>query len=142
MGLLAKQQRSGLFTRRGGVFAAVVVAHALGLVLAVHARTRVEPPPVVAVMQVALLNEIQPVEKPPELPQPKIEVPPPTEIVIPLVNIPVIDMPDSRAIVAVATPAPPPPPAAPVATRSDEPVMLDIDQVDYLQQPDLRYPRA
>jgi protein TonB len=111
------------------------------LVLAVNARTRVAPPAPVALMKVAFLDEKVVPEAPPDLPPPTIELPPPAEIVIPLVLIPALDVPDSRALTAVAPP-PPPPAATPVVARSQEPVMLDVDQVDYLRLPEPRYPRA
>lgn len=142
MGLLAKPSRSGLLTQRGGVLAVVTMLHVLGLVLAVHARTHVAPAPPAVLLKVAFLDENRPVETPPTLPPPRIEVPPPVEIVMPLVDMPAIDMPNSRAIIAVVTPPPQPPAAATVPLRSDEPVMLDIEQVDYLRVPEPRYPRA
>jgi len=119
--------------------------HVLGVVLAVHARTRVESPPQPVLLKVAFLNESTPVEPPPTLPPPTLAPPPPVAIVVPLVDIPAIEVPEVRTVAAVVAPPPPQPPlplSTPAMARSDEPVMLDIDQVDYIQQPELRYPRA
>jgi periplasmic protein TonB len=60
--------------------------------------------------------------------------------VMPVVLIPVIDVPDSRAL--TTPPQPPPPAVKQVVARSEEPVMLDVDQVDYIRMPAPRYPRA
>lgn len=140
MGLLVKPSTGGLLTRRGGAFAVVAGLHVIALVIAVHARVHAEAPVEASLMQVALLDESRPQEAPPELPPPKIEPPPPPDIQMPVVLIPVIDVPDSHAI--SAAPPPPPPAARPMLVRSDEPVMLDVDQVDYIRMPEPRYPRA
>lgn len=142
MGLLAKPPRGGLLTRRGGIFAVVTGLHVLGLVLAAQARSRVEPAPQPVLLKVAFLNESTPVEPPPALPPPTLAPPPPVAIVVPLVDIPVIEVPEVRTLAAEAAPPPSLPLPTPVMARSEEPVMLDIDQVDYIQQPELRYPRA
>ncbi len=140
MGLLAKPSQGGLLTRRGGAFAAVVALHVAALVVAVNVRVRADEPAKVSVIKVAFVETTTPQEAPPELPPPKVDPPPPPEFEMPVVLIPVIDVPDSHAI---ATPPPPPPPAVrQVVARSDEPVMLDVDQVDYIRMPEPRYPRA
>jgi protein TonB len=141
MGLLAKPSKSGLFTRRGGAFAAVAGLHVVALVIAVNARVRAaDEPAQVSLLKVAFLQERTPQEPPPELPPPRLEQPPTPEIEMPVVLIPAIDVPDLRAI--TTPPTPPPPTATPVLARSDEPVLLDESQVDYLREPAPRYPRA
>lgn len=140
MGLLAKPSKGKAFTQRSGALAGVIGLHLVVLVVAINARMNVDRPPVAASIQVALLaDESPPHEAPPELPPPQLQ--PPPDMDIPPILVPVIDIPDSRAI-AVAQPPPPPPVAAPVVARREEPVMLDVDQVDYIRLPDPRYPRA
>jgi protein TonB len=140
MGLLAKPSHGGLFTRRGGGFALVAGLHALALVVAINMRAPADEPVEVAAIKVAFLDESTQQEAPPELPQLKVEPPPPPDIQMPVVLIPVIDVPDTRAI--TAPPQPPPPAIKQVVAKSDEPVMLDVDQVDYIRMPEPRYPRA
>lgn len=141
MGVLAKPSHGGLLTRRGGGLAAVAALHIVALVVAINVRARADEPVEVSVMKVAFLDESAPQqEAPPELPPPRVEPPPPPEFDLPVVLIPVIDVPESRAI---STPPPAPPPAVrQVVARSDEPVMLDVDEVEYLRMPEPRYPRA
>jgi protein TonB len=140
MGLLAKPSPGGLFTRRGGAFAAVAGLHLVALVIAVNARMRTDKPVEVNLMKVAFLDESAPQDTPPELPPPKLEQPPIPEIDMPVVLIPVIDVPNLRAV--TTPPTPPPPAVMPVVARSDEPVMLDDSQIDYLREPEPRYPRS
>jgi periplasmic protein TonB len=142
MGLLAKPIHGKVFTQRSGVLTAVIGLHLVVLAMAVNSRMKLDPPPATATIEVALLvGENPPQEAPPELPQPRLEQPP--DLDTPPILVPVIDIPESRAVAAPPPPPPSPPPAAaPVVATQDEPVMLDVDQVDYIRLPDPRYPRA
>ncbi len=134
MGILSTPPRSGLLSRRGAVFAAVAALHLVALVAALHARGPVVAEEVAAPIQMAILQEDPPREAPPKLELP----PPPAEIVVPRIDIPVIAIPESQAIVpppVVAAVEPPQVVApSPVVAQSAAPVMLDVDKVDYQRQ--------
>ena len=120
---------------------AVAVLHIVVLVVAVYARTRITVEPEVVRIQMAILQEDTPQEAPPQL-----ELPPPPEMAMPPIEVPVIDIPDSQAITPPPPPVvaavAPPPIAAPVAEQSTAPVVLDENDVSYLRMPEPRYPRA
>lgn len=136
MGVLVASSRGGLLTRRGGALAAVIALHVIAAALLLTARIRLDEQPQPSLIRVAFLEESAPREAPP-----KLEPPPPVQVVMPRIEVPVFDFPESRAI--TAAPAPVPPPAAPpVVAQTETPVMLDVDEVDYLRPPALQYPRA
>jgi protein TonB len=137
MGLLITPARGELLTRRGGAFSAVVALHVVAVWLLLHGNVNAdeeatEQPIKVVFVQQEMVREAAPV-------RPQME-PVAVEVVIPQVTVQ-IDYTPATAI--TAAPAPTPPPAAePVLAQSDQPVMIDIEEVDVLREPAPRYPRA
>jgi protein TonB len=136
MGLLTARPPGSGFARRGGAMIFVTALHvaAVGVLLNLHYGERVEPGS--APIKVVHLGMDRPeMTPPPQLPVELLPAPP-VELVVPLIDIQ-LAAPQPTAI----TP-PPPRPAAPVAValRENGPVMLDVDQVDYLRRPQVRYP--
>lgn len=122
---------------RSGAMAGVVGLHVVAISLLLHMRYADRPEPVPAAIAVMNLQTQDQVHEPrPELPLELVE-PPPIDVVVPLVTIH-LETPPPTAI----TPPPRPPVPLPVAVQHQGPVMLDVDDVDYLREPAPRYPRA
>lgn len=138
MGLLTKNRSAGeLMARRGGAMAGVIALHAIVVGALLHMRHAERPEPVATAIRVVNLQTPERGEEPqPELPVELVESPP-IDIVVPLVNIQ-LPAPPPTAI----TPPPPPVQARPVAVQHDGPVMLEVDEVDYLIAPAPRYTRS
>jgi protein TonB len=143
MGILSNSFWNALLSRRGAVLAAVAGLHVVVLVAAVQARTRVTLAPEPARIHVAIIEDDAPHETPPQL-----EVPPPPRLVIPTIEMPVVEIPESQTITPLSPPqgvaaiAPPPPAAAPALVQSTAPVVLADNEIDYQRMPEPRYPRA
>lgn len=135
MGLLAANPPQSLLARRGVALLFVTGLHVafVATLLGMKYGERVDlVPQSIKVLNLTAHNSFD--EPEPEIPV-ELEPPPPVEMVVPLIHI---QMPPPPTAI---TP-PPPRPAAPVqvALRDDTPVMLDVDQVDYMRKPQLRYP--
>lgn len=141
MGILNPQSREKSWTQRSGALAGVALLH--GVVVAGLLHMRSSPPPAVAeiAIQVVNLATVTQESPPPELPVATLL--PPPEVAIPVVPIHI-------ALPAQVIPSPPPASPAPAvaarpmpaAPRSEGPVMLEVDEVDYVRLPEPRYPRA
>jgi protein TonB len=136
MGLLTANPPRSVFARRGGAMVCVTALHVavVAMLLNVTYGERVEPG--AQSIKVVTLTMDRPFDEPaPDIPV-ELEPPPPVEMVVPLIHIQLPTPPPS----AITPPPPHPAAARPVALRDDAPVMLDVDQVDYLRKPQLRYP--
>jgi len=122
--------------------AAVIGLHLVALVAALHARARQQHPVEVPAVRMTFLQEASPVPQPaPELPPPQLDHIPPPQIEVPVVLIPLVEVPEPQAVTAVL---PPPPPAAapPVVVASTEPPLLSAQEVEYIRRPEPQMPRA
>lgn len=137
MGLLSTPTRSELLTHRGGAFTAVVALHVVAVALLLQSKVRADEEPTEQPIKVVFVQQEAPREAPPVKPQLETL---PVEVHIPPVIIH-IDHTPPRAITAAPAPTPPPA-AAPVVVHDNQPVMVDIEEVDVLREPAPRYPRA
>jgi protein TonB len=137
MGLLTTPARGELLTRRGGAFTAVVALHVVAVWLLLQGNVRADEEATEQPIKVVFVEQAAMREAPPVRPQ--LE-PVAVEVVIPQVTVQ-IDYAPPTAITAAPAPTPPPA-AAPVLAQSDQPVMIDIEEVDVLREPAPRYPRA
>lgn len=140
MGLLSSPTRGELLTRRGGAFAAVVALHVCAVSLLLHSKVRSDEDSAAQAIKVVFVQQPKPREAPPVRPQPEQL---PVEVHIPPVHIQIEQAPP-RAITAAPAPMPPPAatPAPAALVQHDQPVMIDIEEVDVLRPPAPRYPRA
>jgi protein TonB len=136
MGLLTASPPGSVFARRGGAMIFVTALHVavVGVLLHMHYGERVEMAG--EPIKVVHLG----VDRPDLTPAPHIPVEllpaPPVELVVPLIDIQLAAPPPT----AITPPPPHPAAPVPVALREEGPVMLDVDQVDYLRRPQVRYP--
>jgi len=137
MGLLSVPTRRDLLTRRGGAFTAVVAVHVVAVSLLLQSKVRADEEAPEQPIRVVFVQQQTPREAPPVRPQLETL---PVEVHIPPVAIQ-IDYTPPRAITAAPAPTPPPA-AAPVVVHDNQPVMVDIQEVDVLREPAPRYPRA
>lgn len=140
MGLLSTPTRSELLTRRGGAFTAVVAMHVVAVSLLLQSKVRADDDVPEQPIKVVFVQQEAPREAAPVRPQLETL---PVEVHIPPVAIQ-IDYTPPRAISAAPAPTPVPaaPAAAPVVVHDNQPVMVDIEEVDVLREPAPRYPRA
>lgn len=137
MGLLSTPTRSEFLTRRGGAFTAVVAMHAVAVLLLLQSKVRADEEAPEQPIQVVFVQQEAPRDAAPVRPQLETL---PVEVQIPPVIIQIDYTPPSAL---TAAPAPTPPPAAaPVVVHDNQPVMVDIQEVDVLREPAPRYPRA
>lgn len=133
MGLLAANLPRNHFARRGGALLFVTGLHVafVATLLGLQYGERIDLAPQ-SIRIVHLTTPPATDEPAPQIPV-ELETPPPVEMVVPLINI---ELP------APPSPITPPRPAAPVQVvlRDDTPVMLDVDQVNYLHKPPFRFP--
>lgn len=140
MGLLSSPTRGELLTRRGGAFAAVVALHVFAVSLLLHSKVRADEDSAARAIKVVFVQQPKLHEAPLVRPQPELL---PVEVHIPPVLIQIEQAPP-RAITAAPAPMPAPaaPPAPAALVQHDQPVMIDIEEVDVLRPPAPRYPRA
>jgi protein TonB len=135
MGLLSGNEPRGLLAQRGGAFVFVTALHVavVAVLVNMHYGERVElVTPSIKVVNFSL-------EQPALAPAPEIPVvlePPPMDVVVPLVDVQIMAPPPT----AITAPPPRPAQARQVVLRDEGPVMLGVDEVNYLHQPPLRYP--
>lgn len=140
MGLMRSSPRHGRTAGRAGAFVAVVGLHVVAVAGLLHMRysERIKPEPAI---QVVSLSMDQPAEEAPPAPKVELMEPPPVDVVVPLVTIDI-----AQPMTAIT---PPPPQRAqpvrqlqPVSLGEPAPLMLRDDELDYLDAPPPRYPRA
>ncbi|HTQ36757.1 MAG TPA: TonB family protein [Steroidobacteraceae bacterium] len=113
------------------------------LLVMVHARVHADRTP----REPVLLHAEILSEAPRTPPRPVLAPPQIVQIVVPPLEIPVAIIPEAQAVAARTEPAPVAAPSvspapAPSVVRDSAPVMLDVDQVDYVRRPSPHYPRA
>jgi protein TonB len=138
MGLLAAPPRGQLLTQRGIAFSAVAAIHVVAVLLLLQGQVRSDPEPQEQAIRVVFVQPEVVRDAPP--PRPLVE-PPPVRMVIPEVAIQIAHAPPTAITVAIE-PAPPPPPVVRQQAQGDQPVLVDIEEVDVLREPQPRYPRA
>ncbi len=142
MGLLSSPTRGELLTRRGGAFVAVLAMHVIAVSLLLHSKVRADEDGTGQPIKVVFVQPPARQEAPP--PRPQLEQLP-VEVHIPTVLIQIEQAPPPPITVAPAPMPPPVTPSPPVVADvvpDNQPVMIDIEEVDVLRQPAPRYPRA
>lgn len=146
MGLLAQSSKRSVFSRRGGALMLVAGMHVAALAMLINARFRADVDRQPSAFLVSIAPADTPDEPPPDLKAPDLPPPPPVALVEPLIDISFMEISAPLAITVAPDPPPqkplPPPPPRAMPVQNDAPVMLSVDQVDYVRAPAPSYPRA
>lgn len=127
------------FAPRVAAFAVVVTLHGVLAATLLQMRAHAEAAPEASLMQVSIVSPERPQEVVPPPARPQLVLPL-VPITMPLPEVPVIRIAESRAI--TIAPAQTPPPAPSTVVSSDAPVTLTAEEVDYVRRPRPHYPRA